>query len=300
MENKDVNFVTVDPEKRRKARKAVSSMSLSDNAMFINAMKDKTLFEHVLRQIIGKEMEVIGEIESISTEFSDYLTGGRGVRLDAIAKDSNGNMYHIEMENNVENATALRGRYYAASIDRKMLNSGDDYSRLKHSISIFLVDGDPFGRGQTIYKFERKDQHNVPFNDHCYLYYVDINGNCDDENLQRLLNSFKESNTEKIPDAIVRNVVKYCKGDEDMEISIYDTKVKLEKEREIALLKEGHKQGLEEGLQKGLEEGLEKGKQETIATMVIKAYKRGSTVEEIVDFLEIPAEQVLKIIEIEL
>lgn len=110
MENKDVNFGTVDPEKRRKARKAVSSMSLSDNAMFINAMKDKTLFEHVLRQIIGKEMEVIGEIESISTEFSDYLTGGRGVRLDAIAKDSNGNMYHIEMENNVENATALRGR----------------------------------------------------------------------------------------------------------------------------------------------------------------------------------------------
>ena len=114
------------------------------------------------------------------------------------------------------------------------------------------------------------------------------------------MNSFKESNTEKIPDAIVRNVVKYCKGDEDMEISIYDTKVKLEKEREIALLKEGHKQGLEEGLQKGLEKGLEKGKQETIATMVIKAYKRGSTVEEIVDFLEIPAEQVLKIIEIEL
>lgn len=74
MENRDVNFGTVDPEKRRKARKAVSSMSLSDNAMFINAMKDKTLFEHVLRQIIGKEMEVIGEIESISTEFSDYLT----------------------------------------------------------------------------------------------------------------------------------------------------------------------------------------------------------------------------------
>ena len=181
-----------------------------------------------------------------------------------------------------------------------ILNSGDDYSRLKHSISIILVDGDPFGRGQTIYKFERKDQHNVPLNDHCYLYYVDINGNCDDENLQRLLNSFKESNTEKIPDAIVRNVVKYCKGDEDMEISIQDTKVKLEKEREIALLKEGHKQGLEEGLQKGLEEGLEKGKQATIATMVIKAYKRGSSVEEIVDFLEIPAEQVLKIIEIEL
>ncbi len=73
MENKDVNFGTVDPEKRRKARKAVSSMSLSDNAMFINAMKDKTLFEHVLRQIIGKEMEVIGEIENISTEFSDFL-----------------------------------------------------------------------------------------------------------------------------------------------------------------------------------------------------------------------------------
>ena len=96
-----------DSEKRKRAKKEVSQMSLSDNALFVTLMKSTVLFNHVLSTIMGREMTIVGEITEVSTEHSIELGLYRNVRLDALAKDSNGKLYNIEMENSVSSLWVL-------------------------------------------------------------------------------------------------------------------------------------------------------------------------------------------------
>ena len=72
-----------------------------------------------------------------------------------------------------------------------------------------------------------------------------------------MLRSIKEPDPSKIEDDVIRDVVSSAKGDNDMELSIHDTKIRLSKEREESLFKEGLRQGIEQGIEKGIEKGVE-------------------------------------------
>ena len=58
-------------------------MSISDNAFFVNIMKDPKVFKHIIRLVLGEEMEIVGEIEEVHTEYTYTVPGFKGVRLDA-------------------------------------------------------------------------------------------------------------------------------------------------------------------------------------------------------------------------
>ncbi len=56
----------------------------------------------------------------------------------------------------------------------------------------------------------------------------------------------------------------------------------------------GFKKGKQEGLQEGLQKGLQKGMQEAVA----KLYKKGKTPEEISELLDIPLDEIKKLLKL--
>ena len=251
----------------RQTRLEIVSMSLSDNIFFVNVMKNTRLFSHILSLLLGERMDVIGPIKEVVTEHTIDLScaGSRSVRLDAVARDSNGTLCHIEMENTPSRMSPKRGRYYSAASDVESLHPGSTFDALKKSFHFFLVDGDAVGNSQTINIFSRKNQFGEEYGDESYIYVVNINTMTDDA-LGRMLRSIKEPDPSKIEDDVIRDVVSSAKGDKDMELSIHDTKIQLTKEREEALFREG--------LRKGIEQGLEQGVMQEKIRMILSLYSQ--------------------------
>ena len=260
-----------DSEKRKRAKKEVSQMSLSDNALFVTLMKSTVLFNHVLSTIMGREMTIVGEITEVSTEHSIELGLYRNVRLDALAKDSNGKLYNIEMENSVSRATPKRARYYASASDVSSLRTGDDFELLSDHYHFFLTDGDVIGNGETVNVFSRKNQDGRELGDGSCIFFVNMRCNGEDM-LGKLLRSMRESELDKIEDSIVKNALSLVKEETEMQISIYDTKVMLSEEREKAIAEKSFKEGMKEGLEEGKKEGIKEGelieKKNTVARIL--------------------------------
>ncbi|MBQ2259077.1 MAG: PD-(D/E)XK nuclease family transposase, partial [Spirochaetales bacterium] len=219
-----VNKEPASSEKRKRAKREVSQMSLSDNALFVTLMKSTVLFNHVLSTIMGREMSIVGEITEVNTEYSIELGMHRNVRLDAVAKDSCGKLYNIEMENSTSRATPKRARYYASASDVNSLRVGDDFEVLSDHCHIFLTDGDAIGNGKTVNVFTRRNQDGEELGDGSLIFFVNMR--CDSgDMLGKLLRSMRESELEKIEDIIVKNALSLVKEETEMQISIYDTKV---------------------------------------------------------------------------
>lgn len=290
MANKESSKPRYSEMELRKTRMEIVSMSLSDNVFFVNVMKNVKLFSHILSVLLGEEMEVIGEIKEVETDCKlDFsLIGRRSARLDALARDSKGNLCHIEMENVPARMTARRGRFYSSASDVYSLMPGEDYEMLKKSFHLFFVDGDAVGNGKIVNIFSRKNQWGEEYDDGSYIYVINVNALSDDA-LGRLLRSIKEPDPEKIEDKVVQEVITFAKGDVDMEISIHDTKIRFSKEREEALFQEGVRKGIE----KGIEEGIEKEK----SSIAIEAMKLGLSRDVIMSLTRLSSEELDMVLE---
>ena len=241
MEVEESNKKPADPEKQRIARKEVEAMSITDNAFFVNVMKSPELFSHILSLIMGERMEVIGEITEVETEKTFTFLKRKDTRLDAVAIDSKGNICHIEMENTKSKATPKRARFYSAALTADSLKEGEDYEKLKRQISVYLVDGDALGKGRAVDSYRMRSEYGDELADGIDIIFVDINGEAEGE-LGEMLRCLKERDAYKMGDEILRKAVSYAKGDEAMQVSIYDTKVRFSEEREKALIAQGIKQ----------------------------------------------------------
>jgi predicted transposase/invertase (TIGR01784 family) len=60
---------------------------------------------------------------------------------------------------------------------------------------------------------------------------------------------------------------------------------------------EGIAEGLEEGIEKGIEKGLEKGREEAKRSIALKLLAKGFTPEEVADTLEIPIEEIRRLVQ---
>ena len=256
MEVTEINNKPVDPDKQRRAKKEVEAMSITDNAFFVNVMKSPELFSHILSLILGEKMDVIGEIqEAVDTEKTFTFLKRKDTRLDAVAVDSKGNICHIEMENTKSKATPKRARFYSAALTADALQKGEDYENLKRQISIYLVDGDALGKGRTVDSYRMRSDEGDELSDGVDIIFVDINGEAEGE-LGEMLRCLKERDAYKMGDEILRKAVSYAKGDEAMQVSIYDTKIRFSEETEKAILEQGRQEGIALGIEQGIEQGV--------------------------------------------
>lgn len=130
------NAKVYDEVELERIRRELQTMSLSDNELFLVLMRDTKLFSHVLSVVLGEEMTVDGEISMVETnkEIRLRTLGYRSVYLDAYARDSEGNVYHIEMENAPSRMPVKRVRYYCGAVSvhlfqPKLFQKNNQYSR---------------------------------------------------------------------------------------------------------------------------------------------------------------------------
>lgn len=126
------------------------AFNLSDFALFLSVMKNKTAYECTLSIILDEpdiKMEEVKVEQVILNQF-----GKRAIRLDAWGRTRNNRQINMEMENHPENDDIpKRSRFYQGLLDSPLLKSGKKtkYKNLPSSVIIFITQEDIFKRDRA-------------------------------------------------------------------------------------------------------------------------------------------------------
>ena len=131
-----------------------------NNLMFRLVMSDPKMCKPLLERVLNKQIVDINLVDgekSIETALKEH-----GIRLDLFIKDTDGNVYDVEVQvdSKKKDFLGLRSRYYFAQMDLDALSKGTEYSELRQSIVIFICMFDPFGLNYGKYTFEETCQEN--------------------------------------------------------------------------------------------------------------------------------------------
>ncbi|QNQ83682.1 Rpn family recombination-promoting nuclease/putative transposase [Lactobacillus sp. PV037] len=132
----------------------------SQDLVFGEVMKNKKFCKYVIQATIPTlyDFEIIS-IES-QKEFKGTDAKEKGVRLDILVKNNDGDLFDIEMQNANEYNLGKRMRYYQSRMDTFALDSGSTYNELKKTYIIFLCMFDYFNQGKAIYTFHEYEDSN--------------------------------------------------------------------------------------------------------------------------------------------
>ena len=144
---------------------------------------------------------------------------GKGIRIDIYAKDSDGNVYDIEMQTTEETDLHLRTRYYHSEMDGYQIRAGQKYFNLKQSVVIFICTFDPFADDRSIYTFETicKENKELVLADKRRTYFVNINGNREgvSDDTMKLLDYFKTGQPTDHYTEDIQEQVQIIRNDDD-------------------------------------------------------------------------------------
>lgn len=128
----------------------------SDDVLFSILARDPKTAENMLR--IWTENPNL-KLASVETQRTVARIGrGKKVIFDALMKDTEGNLYVIEVQQDPRGALPKRPRYLSSTLDVDTLNLGDAYEKLKDSNVIFFTRDDVRGEGRKIYKYCMMDE----------------------------------------------------------------------------------------------------------------------------------------------
>ena len=105
-------------------------------------------------------------------------------------------------------------------VDSRMLKAGQKFNELTESYVIFITEKDYYREGLPLYTIDRQiKETNSSFEDGSHIIYV--NGSYEGDNdIGRLMQDFKQTESEKMHNKILADNVRYVKGEkEDNEMS---------------------------------------------------------------------------------
>lgn len=145
----------------------------------------------VLNIILGRDdMEVIEVVAQ--REYKNPVTGGRSIKLDIYAKDSDGKVYDIEVQRADSGADVHRARFHSSMLDTKMLKEKQKFNEIHDSYVIFITENDYMGFGKPLYHIERTVQETGGlFGDGSHIIYVNGSYKNDNEAVGRLMHDFR-------------------------------------------------------------------------------------------------------------
>lgn len=244
------------------------SFNLSDFALFLSVMKNKTAYENVLSIIMNEDELELKEVKVEQVILNNV--GKRAIRLDAWALDKNNRQFNTEMQNDTLNDDIRkRSRYYQGLLDSPILKSGKQtrYKNLPSTIIIFITQDDIFGKDLAKYTFTEQCEEisGMKLNDGTQKIFLNMKSLNGRPELVSLLQYMKRTELNN-PDIIVK----------DKRIVVLDsivTEVKQSEEWEAVKMNI-------------LEIGIEKGAQRKLIEQICKKLVKGKSVETIADELE--------------
>ncbi|MCD8090903.1 MAG: Rpn family recombination-promoting nuclease/putative transposase [Clostridiales bacterium] len=183
-----------------------------DDIFFRCIFKDNIpLTELVLRIILEKD-----DISVISAKTQSDLANlyGKSAMLDAVAIDSTGKTFNIEVQKQSEGAVPKRARYNNSLLDIHSLRSGGEHNDLPETYVIFLTEKDVIGANLPIYHIERCIlETNKLFGDESHIIYVNGENKSNTE-LGKLMQDFTSADYNNMHYEMLANEVRFLKDNE--------------------------------------------------------------------------------------
>ena len=130
------------------------TFNLSDFALFLSVMKNKTAYENTLSIILDEPDLRLKEVKVEQVVLNK--SGKRAIRLDAWARDEQNRHINTEMQNDAkQDNLRKRSRFYQGLLDTPVLKSGKKtkYKHLPSTIIIFITRDDIFRCDLAMYTF---------------------------------------------------------------------------------------------------------------------------------------------------
>ena len=256
--------------------KLVKSLSyMSDRFMSI-AFQDHEVQQHIIRTVLN-DPDIDLKDTVTQSRFNNIL--GREITFDSMSRDTNGDVYNVEVENRVERRGFEQVTYHTSALDTQSVHKGiTDFRKFPKANGIMFVYGDALHNGKQKSVFEIRDTDNPQEHvETSRLKYVIVNvqkcgGN---DPLSQLCRDLQQSDYRNICNEHLAERMKEIK--EGMEV-----------EQMCRLEEEYGNRRYEKGITEGRAEGVEY--QNRIDT--IKLLKMNWTLEQISDFVERSIEEV--------
>ena len=261
-------------------KKTIDELTLMDDYMFAQVMRDTDNLKPLLEYILGFKIFKIQLIETQSSIKEGY--DSKGIRLDLYVEDENHNIYNVDVQTTDKKNLPKRMRYYQSLLDVSILSPGVNYRNLKKSYIIFICNYDEFAHDRCIYSFENMC-HEVPglaFEDGTYKIVVNTKGSMETVGIE-LKEALLYLNDQIVSGEYSKQLdeaVNAIKSSEERRLEYMNWAIKemelLEEAREEAR-EEGFAQGIEEGIEQGIEQGIERGIEQGIEQGIERGIEQG-------------------------
>ena len=131
--------------------KRLEDLTITDDFMFSQVMKDKEICKEVMETILGVK---VGRIEFLTSQYEIEITPeSKSITLDVYLRDEK-KIINVELQNGHRLELPKRSRFYQATADLDNTQPGGLYSQMKDNYVIFICTFDPFLQGKAFYRFE--------------------------------------------------------------------------------------------------------------------------------------------------
>ena len=236
---------------RERRLKDLEQLTLLSDVFMSVALSDMNACQHVIR-ILMDAPEI--NLDSVRTQYVISKVISHGARLDVLAEDKKGVIYHLEIEGADVVDHARRTRFYGSVTDGEFLGKGRDYSELPERYIFYNSRKDIWKDGYTVYEEENRfRQTGKKHNDGSHLMYV--NAEIDDgSRIAKLMKYFKTADPFDDSEGELSKRVRFLKTEEggiEIMCEIME-KIREEGKREGELMgrREGRKSGMLESHKK--------------------------------------------------
>ena len=126
-------------------------LTITDDFMFSQVMKDKEICKNVVETILGIK---VGKIKFLTSQHEIEINPeAKTITMDVYLRDEK-KIINVELQNGHRLELPKRSRFYQAAADIDNTPPGGIYSRMKDNYVIFICTFDPFLQGKAFYKFE--------------------------------------------------------------------------------------------------------------------------------------------------
>ena len=279
-----------------------------------NEEKNRMALSAMIQAFIGEKVE---HLQIQSSELKMDMENAKETRMDILASSGKGEKIDIEMQMcNNKYELAQRMTFYAGQLSSSQLVKGEDYSKVKKSYILFILDFKWIqSDDQLVHIFLKKDKWNdVLFEiDYCpfvivelpkveykkemsvseeYAFVLKYN---QDERYRDIIEAIKKKdkgiwNMLECADQIRQDEKEWLK-------KIEEERNELDRNQKITNARlEGYEKGISDGEARGKAVGEARGKEETMNKNIRSMYKNGCDIEFIAKVLEQDIEYVENII----
>lgn len=261
---------------------------------------DADVLKAFISDILDIPKDDIGQITVENPNIIPSMLNGKQSQLD-LKMSVDDKIVNVEIQLCDKGNFRERSVYYWSKMFSDELKKGDDYSELKKTISINIMNFNLFDCTEPWSGFSiLEDSRHEKLTDKCSILFFElkkVNGKVDKNNRKKLWLQLINAETEEELDMLDKTgvpeiskavvILHEMSADEEMrEIARLREKAALDELSAVNhARKEGEARGMAKGMEKGMAQGMEKGRVEQREEILAKMREKGFTEEQIRDIL---------------